>query len=87
VIYEDRSTLMGGVRVQSSGRHTLFGQVLVGSAPLDDFAIQPGIGFDFRVGRRVAVRTGFDVKISGDDGRTFVGTRFSVGLVYLLGQQ
>jgi hypothetical protein len=86
-VYEDRTTLMGGVRVQSSGRHTVFGQVLIGSAPLDDIAIQPGIGVDVRLSRRAAVRAGFDLKISGDDGSTYVGTRLSVGLVILLGQQ
>jgi hypothetical protein len=86
-VYEDRTTLMGGVRVQSSGRHTVFGQVLIGSAPLDDIAIQPGIGVDVRLSRRAAVRAGFDPKISGDDGSTYVGTRLSVGLVILLGQQ
>jgi len=85
--YGHGTTFMGGVRVQSSGRHTIFGQVLIGTAPLDDIAIQPGMGVDLRLSRRAAVRAGFDLKISGDDGKTFYGTRFSVGLVILLGQQ
>jgi hypothetical protein len=33
------------------------------------------------------VRAGFDVKIAGDEGGIFIGTRFSVGLVFLLGQK
>jgi hypothetical protein len=86
-IYGDATTLMGGVRVQNAGRHTLFGQLLIGNAPLDDIALQPGVGVDVRLSRRSAVRAGFDVKISGDDGSTYVGTRLSVGLVILLGQQ
>ena len=86
-VYEDRTTFMGGVRVQSSGRHAIFGQVLIGSAPLDDIAIQPGVGVDVRLSRRAALRAGFDLKISGDEGGTFIGTRISVGLVILLGQQ
>lgn len=87
VVYDDRTTFMGGVRVQSTGRHTIFGQILIGNAPLDDIAIQPGIGLDVRVSSRTAVRAGFDVKISGDEGGTFIGTRLSVGLVFLLGRQ
>ena len=85
--YGHGTTFMGGVRVQSSGRHTIFGQFLIGTAPLDDIALQPGIGVDVRLSHRAAVRAGFDVKISGDDGKTFYGTRLSVGLVILLGQQ
>lgn len=86
-VYGDVTTFMGGVRVQSSGRHTIFGQVLIGNAPLDDIAIQPGVGVDIRLTRRAALRTGFDVKIAGGDGSTYVGTRLSVGLVILLGRQ
>jgi len=85
--YGHGTTFMGGVRVQSSGRHTIFGQVLFGTAPLDDIAIQPGMGVDLRLSRRAAVRAGFDLKISGDDGKTFYGTRLSAGLVIMLGQQ
>lgn len=83
------SSLMGGVRVLSSGRHTVFGQVLIGKAPLDDDAVvvQPGLGVDVRLSRRAAVRGGFDFKIREDRGDTYIGTRFSVGLVLLLGQQ
>jgi len=86
-IYGDATTLMGGLRVQSSGRHTIFGQFLIGTAPLSAIALQPGVGADIRISRRVAVRTAGDLKISGDDGKTFYGTRLSVGVVYLLGQQ
>lgn len=86
-VYGDYTSVMGGLRIQSSGRHSVFVQVLAGKAPLSFFAIQPGIGFDVRLSRRAAVRAGFDLKISGDDGSTYVGTRLSVGLVILLGQQ
>jgi hypothetical protein len=86
-VYGDSTSVMGGVRIQSSGRHSIFVQMLAGKAPLSSFAIQPGIGFDARVSRRLAVRTAADVKISGDDSKTFVGTRLSVGVVVLLGQQ
>ena len=82
-----RTTLMGGVRVQSTGRHSFFGQVLIGSAPLDDIAIQPGAGVDFRLSRRTALRAAFDFKISGDDGNTYYGTRLSIGVAFLLGGQ
>jgi hypothetical protein len=85
--YGDYSSLMGGVRAQGSGRHSMFVQVLVGKAPLDDFAIQPGLGIDVRLSRRAALRAGFDVKIAGDEGGIFIGTRLSVGLVYLIGQR
>jgi len=61
--------------------------VLAGTAPLDDFAIQPGFGVDIRLSRRTAVRAGFDLKISGDEGGTFIGTRLSVGMVILLGEK
>ena len=87
VIYGDATTLMGGLRVQSSGRHPIFGQFLIGSAPLSTIALQPGVGVDIRFSRRVAVRTAGDLKISGDDGKTFYGTRLTVGVVFLLGQQ
>jgi hypothetical protein len=86
-VYGDHASYMNSVRVQSPGRHTLFVQLLAGKAPFSFFAIQPGIGFDSRVSRRVAVRTSADVKFSGDDSKTFIGTRLSVGLVILLGQQ
>jgi len=85
--YGDYSSVMGGVRAQGSGRHSMFVQVLAGKGPLDDFAIQPGLGVDVRLSRRAAVRAGFDVKIAGDEGGIFIGTRFSVGLVFLLGQK
>ena len=93
VLYADdlqggHSSFMGGVRVLSSGRHTVFGQVLIGKAPLDDaVVIQPGFGVDVRVTRRAAVRAGFDMKITDDRGDAYIGTRFSVGLVFLIGQR
>ena len=94
VMYADElqgglSSIMGGVRVLSSGRHTVFGQVLIGKAPLDDDAVvvQPGLGVDLRLSRRAAVRAGFDIKVREDRGDTYIGTRFSVGLVFLFGQQ
>jgi hypothetical protein len=79
-----RNTLMGGVRAQGTGRIAPFVQVLYGSAPLDDIAIQPGAGVDFRFARHGAIRGAFDYKISGDDGSTYVGYRLSIGLVLLL---
>jgi len=82
------TTIMGGVRVYGPAqRVSLFGQFLVGNAPLDDIAIQPGVGVDVQLGRHMGLRAGFDVKISGDDGSTFVGTRFSTGLVIQLGRK
>ena len=81
-------TLMGGVRVYIPLQWvTLFGQVLAGSAPLDDFALQPGAGLDVHLTRRVAIRVAGDVKVSGDDGSTYVGRRISTGVVFLLGRQ
>lgn len=84
---EGRTTLMGGVRVQGTGRHTLFLQLLMGSAPLDDIAIMPGLGFDVRISTRAAIRVAGDVKFSGDDGNTYLGTRLSIGMVLLLGSR
>jgi hypothetical protein len=84
----DTRTLMGGVRVYGTAtRVTIFGQFLVGSAPLDDIAFQPGFGVDVHLGSHAAIRAAFDVKISGDDGSTYVGTRFSTGLVVRLGRR
>ena len=81
-----RNTLMGGVRVQARGRIAPFGQVLYGSAPKDDIAIQPGAGVDFRFARHGAIRAAFDFKISGDDGSAYTGSRVSIGAVLLLGR-
>jgi hypothetical protein len=77
---------MGGVRVQSTGRHSIYLQVLAGRAPLDDFAIQPGLGFDYRISRNLAARAAFDLKFAGDDGSTYIATRLSFGLVYVIGR-
>ena len=86
--YDRKNTLMGGVRVYGDGpRVSVFGQFLIGTAPLDDIAWQPGFGVDVHLGRRAAVRAAFDVKISGDDGSTYIGTRLSTGIVVKLGRQ
>lgn len=85
--YEERTTYMGGIRVYgTASKFDLFGQVLMGSAPLDDIAFQPGFGVDIHVGSRAAIRAAFDVKLSGDGG-FYVGTRFSTGVVIKLGRQ
>ena len=84
---DQRNTLMGGVRVQTTGPLSVFGQVLLGSAPLDDIAIQPGAGVDVLLTSRMAVRTGVDFKISGDDGSTFYGTRVYVAVAFLFGSR
>lgn len=83
----DYSSLMGGVRFQSTGRHSMYVQVLFGKAPFDDIALQPGLGVDVRISRQAAVRAGFDLMFAGDDGSAYVGMRISVGLAILLGQQ
>ena len=81
---EGRNTLMGGARVQGRGPVAPFAQILYGSAPLDDIAIQPGAGVDFRFARLGAIRGAFDFKIAGDDGSTYTGYRLSIGLVLLI---
>ena len=86
--YEVRTTAMGGVRVfGSSSKATVFGQFLIGSAPLDDIAFQPGFGVDIHLGQKAAIRVAGDFKISGDDGSTYVGFRFSTGVVFRMGAQ
>jgi len=78
---------MGGVRVYGTRpRVSIFGQFLVGKAPFSAFALQLGLGVDLNLSRHAAARAAFDVKISGDDGKTFVGTRFSTGIVVKLGR-
>jgi hypothetical protein len=85
--YEQRTSYMGGVRVYGpASRVDMFGQFLVGSAPFDDIAFQPGLGVDVHISSRAAIRAAFDVKLSGDEG-FYVGTRFSTGLVIKLGRQ
>lgn len=85
--YEERTTYMGGVRVYApASKFTVFGQFLVGTAPLDDIAFQPGVGVDIHLGSRAAIRAAYDVKLSGDEG-FYLGTRFSTGLVVYLGRQ
>lgn len=84
--YKPPTTIMGGVRVYIPiQRVTLFAQVLAGRAPLDDFAIQPGFGLDVHLTRHLAIRVAGDVKVSGDDGSTYFGSRFSTGAVFALG--
>jgi len=85
--YEERTTYMGGVRVYGTGSKVdVFGQFLVGSAPLDDIGFQPGVGVDIDLGCRAAIGAAFDVKLAADDA-FYVGTRFSTGLVIKLGRQ
>ena len=85
---EGQQTILGGVRFYAPGSHaTVFGQFLVGNAPLDDFAFQPGAGVDVHLNSRLAVRAAIDLKIAGDDGSTYLGTRFSTGLVVKLGRR
>ena len=85
--YEDRTTYMGGVRFYGqTSKVTVFAQFLVGSAPLDDIAFQPGMGVDIHLGTHAAIRAAFDVKLAVDDS-FYVGTRFSTGLVIKLGRQ
>jgi hypothetical protein len=78
---------MGGVRIRVPHRRiTPFMQVLVGRAPLDDFAFQPGGGVDLRVHRHLDARVAADVKMSGDDGSAYYAVRFSAGLVVSIGR-
>jgi hypothetical protein len=78
---------MGGVRVRWAGRTaTPFVQILFGQAPRSDLALQPGVGVDRHFFRDVAVRLAADVKVSGDDGATYLAGRFGAGLVLLVGR-
>ena len=87
--YDHRTTLMGGARVQAAGtgRFAPFAQIMMGNAPLDDIALQPGGGVDIRLARHFAVRLAADLKISGDDGKTFIGSRVSAGGVITFGRR
>ena len=87
--YSHRNTFMGGARVHlAAGRRVEpFIQFMMGSAPLDDIALQPGVGVDIRAARNVAVRLAADFKISGDDGSTYFGTRMSAGVVFRFGHR
>jgi hypothetical protein len=78
---------MGGVRIRFPQRRvTPFLQLLAGRAPFDDFAFQPGGGVDLHFHRHLAARVAADVKVSGDDGSTYVAKRFSAGLVVSIGR-
>ena len=78
---------MGGVRVYGPHARTrLFGQFQAGNTPAAFFALFPGVGVDASIGRRAAIRGVFDVKISADES-WFFGSRFSLGLVMLLGSR
>jgi hypothetical protein len=78
---------MGGVRIRfPHHRLSPFMQVLVGRAPLDDFAFQPGGGVDLHFHRHLAARVAADVKMSGDDGSAYYALRFSAGLVVSIGR-
>ena len=87
--YSHRNTFMGGARVHlAAGRRVEpFIQIMMGSAPLDDIALQPGGGVDIRVSRNLAVRLAGDLKFSGDDGNTYFGTRMSAGVVLRFGHR
>jgi hypothetical protein len=78
---------MGGLRVRFPGAAaTPFVQFLVGRAPLDDVAIQPGAGVDWHLHRHVAARFAGDIKVAGDDGTTFIGLRLSAGFAFSVGR-
>jgi hypothetical protein len=78
---------MAGVRIRVPAvRVTPYAQFLVGRAPRDDFALQPGAGIDVHVHRHLAARLATDVKVSGDDGSTYLAVRFSAGLVVSIGR-
>jgi len=72
---------MAGLRaIFPRAKTTAFVQVLFGSAPLDDFAFQPGLGLDIHVRSIVALRIGGDLKLAGDGGGFFPGVRAYTGL-------
>ena len=78
---------MGGVRIRYPHRRvTPFMQYLAGRAPRDDIALQPGAGVDVHVHRHLAARLATDVKVSGDDGSTYLAVRFSAGMVLSIGR-
>ena len=84
--YEERTTFAGGLRLLRDIRAvTAFGQLTIGTAPLDDVALQFGGGVDVPLGKWFAVRVAGGLKVSGDDGSTYVGLRLSTGLVARLG--
>ncbi len=79
------SSWMAGLRFTSSGRRTTqFLEVLAGRAPLDEFAYQPGLGLEWSIVHRAAIRLAGHVKIAGDTGAVYTGVRASVGVVFRL---
>jgi hypothetical protein len=80
-----RYSLMAGVRVRfPTARVTPFAQFLIGHAPLDDLALQPGGGIDWFISPRLGVRAAADFKIAGDDGETYKGGRLLTGIALRL---
>jgi opacity protein-like surface antigen len=95
-------TFMAGVRLTAPGSDSarLFLQVLAGaaragasiadtSASNTNFAVQPGIGVDFKVGEKMFLRLGGDYRrISGESGGSSTNEfRGHVGLVFGLGNR
>ena len=79
---------MAGLRYRFPGQGTVgFVEVLLGHAPLDDFALQPGLGIEWTVARQVAIRLAGHLKIAGDGGTVYTGTRVSLGVVFRLGNR
>lgn len=80
------NSTMAGVRFRFPGsRVTPFFQVLAGEAPLDTFALQPGLGLDWHLARNVSARLAADLKLAGDDGSSYTGLRLSAGVVFGIG--
>ena len=92
-------TLMGGPRLTGPGyrRLTPFGQVLVGAAwartsvlgagdSVRDFAYQPGVGVDWNLVPRVAVRLEGDYRIVRAEGSNSKEPRFVAAAVFGLGR-
>jgi hypothetical protein len=73
------SDLMGGVRIQGDRAVSPYVQLLV--SPL--LALQPGIGADVRITRRMNVRVGADYWLTEEDGYPLRRSRFTVGIAYL----
>jgi hypothetical protein len=73
------SDLMGGVRIQGDRAVSPYVQLLV--SPL--LALQPGVGADVRITRRINVRAGVDYWFTEEDGYPLKRTRFTAGVAYL----
>jgi len=74
---------MGGLRLRRPHREvTPFVQLLIGEAPLDTIAFQPGMGLEWRLAPHVALRLAADLKLAGDGGATYTGVRLSAGVAF-----